>query len=140
MLPSYHHSYTKARLIGALLKIESFTVFSELTLQIDNQTYKPDICVYPEHEVNLSLPDSLEVKEMPILAIEILSQNHTIQEILERFAIYFAAIVKSCWLIVPIAGAVIVYTSPEKAQLFNTGTVIDDQLNIKLPLNEVFVN
>ena len=40
--------------------------------------------------VSAAVPVS-EVTEMPVLAIEILSQNHTIQEILERFAIYFTA-------------------------------------------------
>jgi len=138
MSPSYHYSYTKAKLIGALLKLEPFTVFSELTLRIDGKNYMPDICVYPKHEVDLSLADSEEITDMPILAIEILSQTQTIEEILDRFFMYFAGIIKSCWLVVPIAGAVIVYTSPEKALRFNTGEIFDEQLDIRVPMKEIF--
>jgi hypothetical protein len=43
MSPSYNYSYTKARLIGALLKLDKFTVFSELTLKIDDKNYRPDV-------------------------------------------------------------------------------------------------
>jgi Uma2 family endonuclease len=138
MSPSYHYSYTKAKLISALLKLEKFTVFSELTLEIDDKTYMPDICLYSKREVDLSLPDLIEMDEMPLLAIKILSQSQTAQELLEEFGIYFGAVIKSCWLVVPVAGAVIVYSSPEKARRFSNGNIIDEQLNIQVPLAELF--
>ncbi|MEN8218314.1 MAG: Uma2 family endonuclease [Pseudomonadota bacterium] len=138
MSPSYNYSYTKARLIGALLKLDKFTVFSELILKIDDKNYRPDVCVYPKREVDLSLPDTTELAEMPVLAIEILSHTQTIQDILDRFALYFGSIIKSCWLVVPVAGAVVVYASPEKAQRFRTGDIIDEQLDIQVPLQEIF--
>jgi Uma2 family endonuclease len=75
---------------------------------------------------------------MPVLAIEILSHTQTIQEILDRFALYFGSIIKSCWLVVPVAGAVVVYASPEKAQRFRTGDIIDEQLDIQVPLQDIF--
>lgn len=137
-LPSYHHSYTKAKIIGALLKLEKFTVFSELTLRIDEKNYMPSVCLYPKRDVDILLPDTLEVTEMPVLAIELLSQTQTIEEILDRFYAYFSAVIKSCWLVVPIGGAVIVYSSPEQAQRFTSGDIIDEQLNIQLPIQEIF--
>ena len=138
LLPSFNHSYTKAKMIGALLKLESFSVFSELTLRIDGKNYTPDISLYPKLDVNLSLPDSVEITEMPALAIEILSQAHTIQEILARFGTYFSGVIKSCWLVVPIAGTVIVYESSEKAQRFTAGEIVDQQLGIQVPLQDIF--
>lgn len=138
MLPAYNYSYTKARLIGALLQLENFTAFSQLTLRVDGKNYTPDVCLYPKRNVNLSLAEPLEITIMPTLAIEVLSHTETLQEILDRFTAYFGAIIKSCWLVVPVAGAVIVYSSPEKAQLFRTGDIIDEQLNIELPLDAIF--
>ncbi|RKZ52050.1 MAG: hypothetical protein DRR16_14555 [Candidatus Parabeggiatoa sp. nov. 3] len=137
-LPAYNYSYAKARLIGALLKLENFSAFSQLTLRIDGKDYLPDVCLFPKCDVNLSLPEPVEITIMPVLAIEVLSHTETLQEILDRFTAYFGAIVKSCWLVVPVAGAVIVYSSPEKAQLFRTGDIIDEQLNIQLPLEAIF--
>jgi Uma2 family endonuclease len=136
--PSYHYSYTKAKLIGALLKLEKFTVFSELTLNIDDKTYLPDICLYAKRDVDLSTPDLMEMEEMPLLAIKILSQSQAIQDVLDEFAIYFGAVIKSCWLVVPVAGAVIIYDSPEGAQRFSSGNLIDEQLDIQIPIEEIF--
>lgn len=138
MLPSYNYSYAKARMIGALLKLEKFTVFSELSLRIDGKNYTPDVCLYPKRDVNLSLPDIIELAEMPVLAIEILSHTQTIEEILDRFALYFGADIKSCWLVVPVAGAVVVYTEADKAQQFRTGDIVDKQLEIQVPLPDIF--
>jgi len=138
MLPSYNYSYAKARVIGALLRLEKFTVFSELSLRIDGKNYTPDVCLYPKRDVDLSLRDTRELDEMPRLAIEILSHTQTLEEILDRFGLYFGAVVKSCWLVVPVAGAVVVYSSPEKAQRFRTGDIIDEQLNIQVPLEDIF--
>ncbi|KHD09265.1 hypothetical protein PN36_07470 [Candidatus Thiomargarita nelsonii] len=138
MLPSYNYSYAKARVIGALLRLEKFTVFSELSLRIDGKNYTPDVCLYPKRDVDLSLRDTRDLDEMPVLAIEILSHTQTLEEILDRFGLYFGAVVKSCWLVVPVAGAVVVYSSSEKAQRFRTGDIIDEQLNIQVPLEDIF--
>ncbi len=136
---SFHHSYTKAKLIGALLKFDDrFNVFSDLNLRIEDRNYKPDICLYPKQEVNLSSPDIKSVSEKPILAIEILSQDHKVEDILDKFFSYFTSVVKSCWLVIPVAGAVIVYSAPENAERFTTGNIVDKQLNIQVSLQEIF--
>ncbi|OAD22579.1 hypothetical protein THIOM_001609 [Candidatus Thiomargarita nelsonii] len=109
-----------------------------MSLRIDGKNYTPDVCLYPKRDVDLSLRDTRELDEMPVLAIEILSHTQTLEEILDRFGLYFGAVVKSCWLVVPVAGVVVVYASPEKAQRFRTGDIIDEQLNIQLPLEDIF--
>jgi Uma2 family endonuclease len=139
MSPSYNHSYAKAKLIGALLKLEKFSVFSELTLKIDGKNYTPDVCLYSKRDVNLSLPDTIEITDMPVLAIEILSHTQTLQGILDNIVAYFGTTtIKSCWLVVPVVGAVVVYVSPEKAHQFRTGDIVDEQLNIRVPLQDIF--
>ena len=63
MLPYYNNAYAKAKLIGALLKLEKFSVFTDLTLNLDNKNYTPDISLYPKRDVNLSLPEPIEMIE-----------------------------------------------------------------------------
>ncbi len=138
IFPSYSYSYTKTKMSGALLKLEKYTVFSELTLRIDGKNFTPDFCVYPKREVDVSLPDELEIMDMPVLAIGILANTQSIQSILNRFDVYFGAVVKSCWLVVPVAGTVIVYKSMQHGTRFCSGNIIDEQLDIELPINYIF--
>ena len=139
MIASYHYSHAKAKLISALLKLEDkFTVFAELTLKIAEKDFQPDACLYLKREVDYSLPDIVRMTEMPVLAIEIISQAQTTDEIMERIAVYFANQVKSCWLVIPMAAAVVVYASPDSAQRFTSGDVVDELLDIHLPLQDIF--
>ncbi len=139
MTSSYHYSYAKAKLIGALLKLEDkFTIFAELTLKVAEKDFQPDACLYLKRNVDFSLPDIVRMTEMPILAIEIISQAQTTEEIMNRIAVYFSNQVKSCWLVIPMAGAVVVYASPDSAQRFTTGDVVDELLDIHLPLQDIF--
>ena len=139
MLSSYHYSYTKAKLIGSLLKLEDkFTVFAELSLKIAEKDFRPDACLYLKRDVDCSLPDIVRMTEMPVLAVEIVSQAQTTEEILDRIAVYFNSQVKSCWLVIPMASTIVVYASPESARRFTTGDVVDELLDINLPLQDIF--
>ena len=139
VLPSYSYSYTKAKLSGALLTLEKYSVFSDLTLKISGRTYTPNVCVYPKRVIDVSLPDEGEIDEdMPVLAIEILSNTQNVQDILNRFDVFFSATIKSCWLIIPVAGTVIVYKSLRNGQRFCNGKIIDEQLNIELSIEDIF--
>jgi Uma2 family endonuclease len=78
------------------------------------------------------------MSEMPLLTIEILSPRQGIQEILEKFAIYFACGVQSCWLVDPITAIVAVYSSLQERTVFSAGEVVDEKLDIRLPFAEIF--
>ncbi len=138
MSPSYHHAYLSSNLIVALSSLKKYSIFSELTLQIDGKDYIPDICLYPKRQIKFSSGDILKMTEMPLLAIEILSPTQGMLEIVDKFRIYFAAGIKSCWLIIPIAQSVIVYSSMEEAKTFTSGDLIDEVISIHLPLVAVF--
>lgn len=138
-LPSYSYSYTKAKLSSALTTLEHYSVFSDLTLRISGRIYTPNVCVYPKRVIDVSLPDETEIDEdMPVLAVEILSNTQNVQDILNRFDVYFSATIKSCWLIIPVAGTVIVYKSLRNGQRFCNGNIIDEQLNIELSIKDIF--
>jgi Uma2 family endonuclease len=139
MFASYSYAYTRSKVNGALLTLKEYSVFSGLSLKISGRIYTPNVCVYPKRIIDVSLPDDTEIDEdMPVLAIEILSNTQNVQDILNRFDVYFSATIKSCWLIIPVAGTVIVYKSLRNGQRFCNGNIIDEQLNIKLPINEIF--
>jgi len=76
---------------------------------------------------------------MPLLAAEVLSPSQTAQELIGKFRIYFDAGVKSCWLVIPIATSVIVYSSPKQALIFKTGEIADPVLDIRMSVEEIFV-
>jgi len=138
MSPSYHHAYLSSNLIAALHQLKTYSVFSELTLQIEGKDYTPDICLYPKKQINLTSRDILRMTELPLLAIEVLSPSQGTIEIMDKFAIYFAAGIKSCWLIIPPAQTVVVYASSEQAKTFSSGELIDDVMSIQLSLKEIF--
>jgi Uma2 family endonuclease len=143
---SYNHSIIQANLAFLFKRLGKYSVFTELSLDISQldrakfhfkEEIKPDVCIYPKR--GLSRPfDILKMTEMPLLAIEILSPRQGAQEILEKFAVYFALGVKSCWLVDPTTAIVAVYVSLDQPKSFTTGEVIDETLDIRLPTVEIF--
>ncbi len=138
MSPSYHHAYLSSNLIAALHQFKTYSVFSELTLQIAGKDYIPDVCLYLKKPMNFASGDILKMTELPLLAIEVLSPTQGTQELIDKFKIYFAAGIKSCWLIIPPAQTVVVYVSSEQAKIFSSGELTDDVMAIQLPLKKIF--
>ncbi|MCP4350944.1 MAG: Uma2 family endonuclease [Desulfobacterales bacterium] len=75
MSPSYHHAYIAVNLSTALHSLKKYSVFSELTLQIEEKDYIPDICLYPKRKINYAAGDIIKMTEMPLMAAEILSPS-----------------------------------------------------------------
>lgn len=138
MSPSYHHAYIAGNLIAIFHALKSYSVFSELTLQIGGKDYVPDISLYPKRTINYIAGDIIRMTEMPLLVVEVLSPSQGSQEILEKFSVYFGSGIQSCWLVVPLLRAVMVYSAMEKAQSFHTGEVIDSVLKLRVPLDDIF--
>lgn len=138
MSPSYHHAYIAGNLIAAFHDLKKYSVFSELTLQIEGKDYVPDISLYPKRTINYAAGDIIRMTEMPLLAVEVLSPSQGSQEILDKFSIYFAAGIQSCWLVVPLLRSIMVYSEKEKAQSFHAGEVIDSVLDVRIPLDDLF--
>lgn len=138
MGPSYNHSYLQARLSNLLFNFEDYLVLSELTLEIDNKDYIPDVVLYPKQPIDW-LNDTIKMTEMPLLAIEILSPTQSVQEVIDKFKIYFQAGVKSCWLVQPVANIVMVFSGPNKAKTFAQNKVVDEILNLTLSVNDIFL-
>ena len=76
--------------------------------------------------------------EMPLIAIEILSPRQGFDEILEKFKVYFALGIPSCWLVAPAINAISVYSGPTQWITFTQGDVIDETVGIRLALGDIF--
>lgn len=143
---SHNHSAIQVNLAFLLKQLGQYSVYTELSLdvsQLDPKRFKvkdeikPDVCIYPKR--GLSRPfDILKMTEMPLLVIEILSPKQGVQDILEKFAIYFALGVKSCWLVDPLTAIVAVYSALEQHKIFSADKVMDETIGLQLPFAEIF--
>ena len=140
MAHSYHHAYIASNVVAGLHKRKEYSVLSELALQIHKDCLLDlNIGLYPRQQVDFIAVDSVKITTMPLLAIEILSPTQGTEEVLEKFKVFFEAGVKSCWLIVPISRSIVVYSSMEKARIFNQDEEAHDNLiGVYLSLSEVF--
>ena len=147
---SLNHGMVQGQITGLLFADKRFRVIPELSLdtsQIDLSQFGlkakkeliPDICVYP-HTIKRKRRDVIRMLEMPLLAIEVISPQQGIEEILIKFDAYFTLGIKSCWLVVPSMEAVDVYSQPEQHRIFDMSDteVIDEVMDIHLPIQEIF--
>jgi len=147
---SLNHSIVQAQITGMLVSDARFTIMIELSLDISQvdltqfglktkEELKPDICLYPK-SIWLQRRDVLKMTDMPLLAIEVISPKQGIDDILAKFDAYFALGIKSCWLITPALKAITVYSQPDHFNTYdmNDTEIVDDIVDIRLPINKVF--
>lgn len=145
---SLNHSAIQANLTFLLKRLGTYSVFTDLSLDISKadlsrfdlsvrEEIKPDVCLYTKRRIDPT-QDVLKMIEMPLLAIEILSPRQGLYEITEKFKLYFSLGVKSCWLVIPTNQTVTVYSNMQTFQNFVIGDVVDPALALQLPLAEIF--
>lgn len=147
---SFNHASVQVNLAYLLKRTGQYRVCSELSLDISSADLSqydlalkseviPDICIYPNRK--LSEPnDILRMKEMPILAIEVLSPKQGNYTIKQKFKLYFELGIQSCWLVDPSNKIVNVYSSIDKNRLFDEqdDEVVDEVVGIHLAVSEIF--
>jgi Uma2 family endonuclease len=138
MSPSVNHSYVQARLTTLLGNYKQYSIFTELSIEIEGKEYVPDICIYSKRKFD-PFNDQIRTKEIPLLVIEVLSPTQVMQELADKIKMYINAGVQSCWLVVPLTCTITVYHDLEKMNSYGKDNVIDDKLNISLPLSEIFL-
>lgn len=151
---SVKHGTIQSNIAGLLTykcdkKIRTIT---ELSLDISNfdlskynlnakKELEPDISgyfVFPQ------IPDGEEdiiaVKDMPDLAIEILSPRQALSYLHRKISALFAIGVRSCWIVEPTTQTIFVYSEPKKYKLFQYSdeAVFDEVLGIHIPIKEIF--
>ena len=136
--PSKAHGYTQANLTIALPRYrDRYTMFSELTLELDRREIVPDLSVYPKTDVDL-IHDEVRATDPPLLAIEIATATQNTQDLLERIEFLLGAGVQSCWLVQPPLRTVTVFPGSMDGTTVSSGSVTDPVLEIEVPLDEIF--
>lgn len=144
---SFNHGYLQLKIGACFLKLPNFTPSSELSLDLSAlaeplllesiESLKPDIAVYEQWPVDFQ-NDVVKAQQMPVLAIEILSPLQGVKTLVDKFKVYFALGVQSCWLVYPYAKAIAVYHAPDEFKLFAQDEVVDTVVNVRIPLEEIF--
>ncbi|MBF0100225.1 MAG: Uma2 family endonuclease [Desulfobacterales bacterium] len=136
-MPSLNHSYICAQLMRQLLQNETIQPLPELTLDIENGM-TPDISIFPKEKIRPDFfEDILKVKELPILAIEVVSPTQSIHTIIEKSKQMVNFGVKTVWTIEPCGRSIVVINKQGK-QLFH-GELVESE-GIKVDFSKVFSN
>lgn len=144
---SFNHSTVQANLAYLLKRIGKYTVSVELSLDsssLDKSIFDvteeliPDLCVYPKRQLVKS-NDILRMKEMPDIAIEVLSFRQFPSTLIKKFEAYFALGIQSCWLVDPLTQSIHVYTAIDQWRTFGIDDeLVDDRFQIQFPVAEAF--
>ncbi len=144
IMGSYNHSYLQAHLTWLFKNLGAYAVFTELSLDTsalqltEIKELKPDICLYPPRGL-MRADDLLKMTEPPLLIIEIVSPKQNLYDLIQKFKLYFALGVQSCWLVEPMLNVVSIYPDMQHSQSFVSGEVIDSTLNIRIPIAQIFI-
>lgn len=149
---SLNHSIVQTQIATLLAGDERFRVLVELSLdvsQLDMSPFGlktkdemiPDVCLYPNTVKFNPVGDILKMPTMPLLAIEVVSPRQGLDDIVNKFKVYFALGIKSCWLVTPTIQVVTVYSQLDNFKTFDTrheNEILDEVLDIRLPLPKIF--
>lgn len=134
-MPSFNYSYICTEILRQLLQNSEFKPLVELTLDID-KGITPDISVFPKTSVHPNfLRDIPRYKEMPILAIEVISASQNIQDLLEKAQLLINNGVKVVWTVEPFGNTIFV-TTKEGEQRFHNQEVESE--GIKVDFRRIF--
>lgn len=134
-MPSLNHSYVCARIMSQLFEQIEIQPLPELTLDIENGL-TPDISVYRKDELTVDpLDDFAKFKQMPILAVEIISASQTIQAMREKSKVLKNAGIPAVWTVEPYLRSILVYDKNGE-RLFREEIVESE--NIRVDFSKVF--
>jgi Uma2 family endonuclease len=110
-----------------------FRAFAEQRVQVSASRYRiPDICVLP-----LATKPGLIIRTPPLLCIEILSREDTVNEILDRVEDYYRMGVTAVWLINPWRREAFSVAS-DLTQTPETESLRVENTPIRIPIAEIF--
>ena len=136
-MPTTNHAFAQLQLIKVFLPYEKqFTIFPELSLEINGKHVVPDLSIYPKMEIDWR-HDVTRRKDPPLLAIEILSPSQGMEELMEKARAYFEAGVAACWIVQPYLKTIAVLT-PDETKVYSEGTIVDAGTGIQIQVNQVF--
>ena len=138
-MPSFNHGKLQARLSQQLLNQyeDQYDVLSELSLEAPNPAYVPDLCLFLAEPSNWR-EDEIRVSEVPLTVIEIISPSQTDTELTAKSTAYFAAGVKSYWLVQPVLRTIFVLLPIGDELVFHNDVLTDPTNGVSIDLKKVF--
>jgi Uma2 family endonuclease len=138
-MPSKLHSAIQTNIATSLKYNHKhrFKVLSELSVRLLGDKYVPDIALY-DKDASDWREEEIEMTTPPLLAIEIESPSQSTNQMTEKAQKYLAAGVKSVWLVFPALVGVMVYHEGRKPRFFSDGELVDDVLDIRVAIDDVF--
>lgn len=141
-MPSKNHAIIQSNLLVELTinYRGTYQFLSEISLE--NPRAVPDIAIFLPMQYD-PLHDEIRLNQVPLGVIEIMSPSQTQDELIgnparEKADAYFRAGVQSYWLINPVFRIVHIMHSRDEYTNVIDGTLIDNRLNISLPLANLF--
>lgn len=137
MSPSIYHSAIVINIGGELVKQKEFRAHSELTITIDGDDHQPDISVYKRKKLNfISEEDQVRTEEMPLVAIEIVSPNQTMNDLIKKTNFYLQSGIQSVWIVHPQTHSITVRTK-DSAEIYHKG-ILKDVTGVRVDLGIIF--
>lgn len=136
-MPSKNHGIIQANLIVEFAKHREFRVISELTLEVNGQSYTPDLCVYRREPADFQ-HDVVRRLDPPLLTVEIVSPSQGYGVIISKVDAYFQHGVGSCWMIFPPSQNITVLTPGNPPLNFASGLATDPATGVTADLAAVF--
>ena len=137
-LPSLNHGLVQSFLGAALLHYrKTYSIVSELNLNLNGRLYVPDISIYPKLPLNWQ-HDHMEMTDPPLTVIEILSSTQSLDSLVTKAEAYFEAGVQSCWIVQMVVESVVVLVPGEKPTVCTGGGVMDPATGITVEISEIF--
>ena len=134
-MPSLNHSYICAQLMRQLLQNDTIQPLPELTLDIENGL-TPDISVFPKEKIRPNfLRDIVRFKEMPLLAVEVLSASQNVQDLLDKASVLVSSGVKAVWTVEPYGRTIFITTA--NGEKFQHDPNVESE-GIRVDFREVF--
>lgn len=136
-MPSLNHSVICLRIIRQLIENPNLEPLPELTLDID-KGITPDISVFPKNQIKPNFSrDIIRYPEMPILAIEVISASHNIQDLLIKADTLVEKGVGTVWTIEPFTNTIFV-TTKDGEEKFSSREIESE--GIKVDFKKIFDN
>lgn len=138
-IPSKNHSRLQLRIGSELLvKYEDqYDVRSELSLEAPDPPTVPDLSIFPAEPSNWR-DDEVRVSQVPLTVIELVSPSQTDTELTAKSVNYFAAGVKSYWLVQPVLRTIFILLPAGDELVFHNDILTDPTNGISIDLKKVF--
>ena len=139
-MPDKNHAIIQSNLLFELRLSQNkrFAILPEIHLHLPTRERVPDLAIYPPLPFEAD-NNEIRMTQMPLCAIEILSEMQSLNDLSKKCGEYFSAGIPSYWLVIPALTSIYVFHSRQDYTIFSyKDRLVDTLLDIELDLGEIF--